>query len=111
LKAACLAASAVVKGAVVSTPTGVAPFNGLAEQIAKVVVAGAGPGILDGGPATARTNRVRDMEGMAKSPPSMSRVQTMQLQLDPGTLGKVTPSGCGFRDRGSIFASRPNAPK
>jgi chemotaxis protein MotD len=85
-----LASSAVVKGAVVSPPTGVAPFNGPAEQIAKVVVAGTGPGILDGGPATARTNRARDMEGMAKSPPSMSRVQTMQLQLDPGTLGKVT---------------------
>lgn len=85
-----LASSAVVKGAVVSPPTGVAPFNGPAEQIAKVVVAGAGPGILDGGLATARTNRARDMEGMAKSPPSMSRVQTMQLQLDPGTLGKVT---------------------
>ncbi|WGJ14488.1 flagellar hook-length control protein FliK [Methylocapsa sp. D3K7] len=66
------------------------PPNVPAQQVAKFVVAEAGSGKLDNSPASAPTILPRDIEGMTKSPLSIPRVQTLQLQLDPEILGKVT---------------------
>jgi Flagellar hook-length control protein FliK len=84
------AAFAVVRGLVVSQQMHAAPLHGPAQQIAKSVVAEAGPGKPDGGAATTLANRAPAPEDAVKSSLSVSRVQTMQLQLDPEILGKVT---------------------
>lgn len=80
-------AATTAKGLVVSQAQA-GPPNVPAQQIAKFVVAEAGLGKLDITPASAPAPG--DIEGMAKSPLSIPRVQTLQLQLDPEILGKVT---------------------
>ena len=81
-----------MRGLVVSQQMHAAPLHGPAQQIAKSIVAEAGPGKLDGSLATAQASRAPATEDTVKSSlsMSMSRVQTMQLQLDPEILGKVT---------------------
>jgi hypothetical protein len=87
-------ASASVRGLVVNQQTHTAPPNRLspAQQIAELVANRAGPNNLDASPVTAQSSRAPDAAGMADSRLSMSRVQTMQLKLDPEILGKVTVS-------------------
>jgi chemotaxis protein MotD len=88
------AASAAVAGLVVNQQTGLAPPNRLSptQQIADLVANGAGPDNLDTSPITARSSRALDAAGVADSRPSLSRIQTMQVLLDPESLGKVTVS-------------------
>ncbi len=80
--------SAMAAKGLVASHAQAGPPNVPAQQIAKFVVAEAGLGKLDITPASAPAPR--DIEGMAKSPLSIPRVQTLQLQLDPEILGKVT---------------------
>lgn len=61
-----------------------------AQQIAGFVVSEAGLDIMDGGAVTAKASSSLDKVGIANSPQPLSRVKTMQLQLDPEILGKVT---------------------
>ena len=82
-------AAMAAKGLVVSQ-TQAGPPNVRAQQIAKFVVAEAGSVNPENSPASAPAILPRDIEGMAKSPLSIPRVQTLQLQLDPEILGKVT---------------------
>ncbi len=82
-------AATAARGLVVNqAPAG--PPNLPVQQIAKFVLAEAESVKLENSPASAPSILPRDIEGMAKSPLSMPRVQTLQLQLDPEILGKVT---------------------
>jgi chemotaxis protein MotD len=86
--------SAPVKGLVVNQHSQLVPSIGMspAQQIAELVAAGAGPGDLDASAITTQSSRALNAAGAADSNLSMSRVQTMTLQLDPESLGKVTVS-------------------
>lgn len=88
------AASAPVRGLVVNQQPQLAPpmRTSPAQQIAELVASGAGPGNLDASAITTLSSRALNAAGSADSNPSMARVQTMTLQLDPESLGKVTVS-------------------
>jgi len=88
------AASAPVKIARAVQQSFLAPPNGLlpAEQIGEWVTAGISSNMLAAGAATVQAVPAAGASGAAGSLHSISRVQTMQVQLDPESLGKVTVS-------------------
>ncbi|HUB64641.1 MAG TPA: flagellar hook-length control protein FliK [Methylocella sp.] len=88
------AASAPPSGTAVIQQTQRAPLHTLlpAQQIAGWVAAAAGSDSLDASKTASLLRGARDAADMADSPPPLARVQTMQVELDPGSLGKVTVS-------------------
>lgn len=61
-----------------------------AAQIARAIGAPARPGRTEFGDVPARSPAALNAEGPGNETRSMSSVQTLRLQLDPETLGKVT---------------------
>ena len=88
------AALAPVKVSIVHQQSSLAPANGLspAQQIGELITAGVSSNTQDASAATVQSSPAPDSSGMAGLLHSMSRVQTMQVQLDPESLGKVTVS-------------------
>ncbi|HUI20603.1 MAG TPA: flagellar hook-length control protein FliK, partial [Methylocella sp.] len=60
------------------------------QQVGDFIVKAAGPSFQDPTTNAQQSSHARETLGLANAQPSLSRVQTMQLQLDPESLGKVT---------------------
>ncbi|HUZ90380.1 MAG TPA: flagellar hook-length control protein FliK, partial [Methylocella sp.] len=88
------AASAPAKVSLAGPQAPLASPNGLspALQIGELVASQVSPDNLDSSAITVPSSRAPGTSGMTGSGLSMSRVQTMQLQLDPESLGRVTIS-------------------
>lgn len=88
------AAAVPVRGVAGNPQTSLMAPHGLspAQQIGEWIANGGGSSSQGASAVTTPLNSGIDRVGMADSQPSMARVRTMQLQLDPESLGKVTVS-------------------